>query len=394
MSLGWRDKHVYQRVERQVQPTLCIYKTDIVVRLLSKLAVRQGRWSTLQILSITFLLYFLVPTFLSLLEGTAFDNDPKKLAFFDDYLGVLNYAAIYPLLFVAVINYYDKVAIAFAALQENGTVLGREQGRYKAFVDSLDSVYNRGWTGALPCIVVIPVLIWYHRGFIAVGALQVYGGGGTGRLTLLGYYWLYVMTGSVFYILVSILIRHLLTIHVIWQLCDTFDLDVRLRDYDNAGGLGPIGNISIAVAWVAVCVGVIIASYTGLSMATGFAYILLVTRVILSFTAYIALVPPLLLAPIWKAHQKMVKVKRAYLNRIAGTLHGRYRLIWNERVLLEAVDTRELTDLENLDRLYSILDQMPVWPLDIRSVRVALTTMAVFLSPLVTSTLKYILKLP
>ncbi len=364
---------------------------DPFVGLVNISANKLGSFGTTIIL---WLFYFGVPAVLSMIEGTAVDNDLTFLSYFDDRFGILNYAFTYPLVPILLVRYYKSIEYAFAHIGER-IILPGQVAEFLRFRERFGVQISRRWTLALPLILTAVVIFWYQDQFKAIGALKVYGGGGQGQLTSLGLYWFIAVDGTIMFSLFCFLIRHAIFIQNLRVFCRVFSLHLYPKDPDHCAGLSPLGMILIHVTWLATLAAIMVMSFIGLGASAGFGYTLLLIRVALTVPFYLIVIPLAIGYPLWIIHKAMQTKQETALKHVSDMLN-----LFVERVLqINPIELRnsgkEMRELANaeihfslVNSTYSVLEEMPTWPVNVRTLKTFTPALSLVISPIATSLAK------
>jgi hypothetical protein len=141
-------------------------------------------------------------------------------------------------------------------------------------------------------------------------------------------------------------------------------------------------------------------SYVGLGASAGFGYRLLLIRVIGAASFYFLAAPIVLGYPVWIVHRAMRKERNIQLSRIGELIDRCVESISgiNLTCYSSEEEIKRLSGLNTwytlLDSHYSMIDKMPVWPIDFGSLRAATPILSFILSPLVTTVAKMLFRTP
>jgi hypothetical protein len=143
---------------------------------------------------------------------------------------------------------------------------------------------------------------------------------------------------------------------------------------DRAGGLAPIGRIAIAITSL---LGLVMAFFAILLVFDQFAMGYIVYRLIF-FVFYISS-PYFFFATLSRANKKMSGVKEQALERLRLTFEEYYNQL-DGGGSDNPYDLERAEDIAKVHRLYELVEQMPVWPFDSRSMA---RFFSVFVAPVV-----------
>ncbi|MFQ6015069.1 MAG: hypothetical protein ACE5NP_06470 [Anaerolineae bacterium] len=288
---------------------------------------------------------------------------------------------IYPIIWAFYLWQPTLISHTLESLRRNGVIgpASSEPGKpvsdrksfdYPDFVNELVKAFNNGWWPTLAAFFVVglglvfAVSIWpTYQPAVMGKPLWWYSNKPylfLVRLPLLLLTW---------YMFVMFLIREILAIVWFNRLFASFEAQVRPLHADNCGGLGAIGDFSIwsTVLAIAISVNLIIETLTptfyGKPPNLSF-------EIMSGYGLYILLVPSLLLAPIWAAHQAMKRARDAELFTIAEEFEA--TLVAAQAGLQRDSKTIE-EDNDKMDQLQArydmILKTFPVWPFSTSALR-------------------------
>ena len=157
------------------------------------------------------------------------------------------------------------------------------------------------------------------------------------------------------------------TIVMFWfnRLFRDFEIRVRPLHRDGAGGLAPLGNFSVKIAYLLAIYGicaVVLAlgqSYVTTGQLSGFVLTLPIGIILV---LYLILSPLAFFVPISTAHAAMEKARRNLMHHVADQLENDFAH------LLESFDDNaaelknDLDKIEQLQRMQTLAMRFPVWP--------------------------------
>lgn len=253
----------------------------------------------------------------------------------------INLAVIAPVGAGLLCYLYCTITDSFSRLASEGTIAAEDRLAYDAFLRRIDALYNNRpvlWT-ALGLSVLINVFNYVNKDSSWLGI----NGGITGI-----YGRLFVVIN--FFLIALILYKCAITVFAM-RLVFQFNINVQPLHPDRSGGLLPIGKLAIAVNY-----------FVGL--------------ILLFFTLLITLDP-------------FVKMNIAYIGIIVGFYAISPFLLFsslqemNRSSNPEAVDIKRADEIIKVNQLYRIVDEMPVWPFDVRSLIRLGSTLSIPLVPLI-----------
>lgn len=326
------------------------YRTDLVYRFLS----RDGRSGPVK----TGLLYFAVSYVLllglGLLTGQFFGrhNAPPMYTGIVDHL---NMGFLAPVGAALLCHLYGTIESCFQYAYSEQLLPKEEQHSYLLFIRRLDRFYN----ALLPVVLSIGLSIAFSSyNYLMKPTETTWLGVGAGLSGLYGRFFVTVNYSMV----ILIVYKCIVTVCGLHHFLATQKIRVQPMHPDRCGGLRPIGALAVAVNYFLAIVMVFISLLVFFDefARTQPIYFIL-------FLIFYGLAPFLLFFSLAKASRRMRETKQRSLKRLANTFDRYYSLL-DRGDDVEVYDVAVAEEIGKVYPLYDIVEKMPVWPFDIRSV--------------------------
>lgn len=268
--------------------------------------------------------------------------------------------------------------VAFASTDEHLliTALGRlvKEDILSISVEDADELCNN-WTQRFARTNIIAQLIGLVVGMTLTWAnYKVYTPpdvgfwiASNGKLEPSGYIFLYCI--FLFYALIPIyVLRSNTIIRFLYALVNKAKIKIIPFHPDHCGGLRPVGSIGLRHQYILSVFGInvlllVIISITFLSIPSGL-YILIVVAI----TSYLILGPFVFLGPLLPFRGGMLRSKNELMSIVAKRL--RVELINIRQIIIDGNLTSDEEELvERLRKIGALIEQLPVWPFDSRTLR-------------------------
>jgi len=286
----------------------------------------------------------------------------------------INLALVAPIGAALLCNLYNTIRSTFLNVIHETILPPSEHERYREFLVRLDRIYN------MPFVLITALTVSigfnaYNYLFKLDSWLSINGGltGLYGRLFIVLNY----------YIIALIVYKVAVTV---WALQRVLNMNIIIQPMhpDNAGGLRPFGQLSVAInSFLAV----VIVFITMLLVFDPFASTNPVY--VASFVLLYISAPFLLVLSLSKANRKMAEKKNEAMKRLGLSFDHYYQKL-SRGPLTEPYDIESADELIRIKELYKVVETMPVWPFDAKSVKRFITTITmpviVFLINQLTST--------
>lgn len=186
-----------------------------------------------------------------------------------------------------------------------------------------------------------------------------------------------------FSITVIFIFRTLVGIWWINQAFRVFRINVRPLYPDRVGGLKPLSQFSLRLGYIIFFFGLELGFnqyFTGQKMTGVLGHASWTFDIILVWGVYIILAPLAFFAPIGAAHDAMQKAKDAEILLISGYFEKEYKLLRNNLGQSIKYFKKRSNKIEELRKLYAMIDSFPVWPFQLQKIAQFFATV---LSPLI-----------
>lgn len=328
-------------------------------------------WNSKQSISyyvLIILICFLgIPSLLAilLLPETVKISSNLKLPYFRDYNVLFMCAITLPGVFYLLMTERKMISESVNSVLNQGT-LTLDENRSKMF---------ERWKTRYANVNVIAQVIG-----LIVGAMVAYGNYATisspgfkawqvskGVINIPGYVFILVQLPTFFFFLVAYLIRTVTHCFYLHDLARNATFSLSPIDYENAGGLRPLGRIGLRNQYLLALGGLNIGFFVlGMQMLGPNPMLEYLFIAALGF--YVVAGPIGFLGPLLPFRSKMLETKRVYSERISKALKSELDyLIDHLQDNGYPADKHQL--LKRYEHLQTFIRQMPVWPFDSRTVR-------------------------
>ncbi len=178
------------------------------------------------------------------------------------------------------------------------------------------------------------------------------------------------------------------TINTLRRLFRSTEIQLLPLHPDKCGGLGAISQYTTRVGFGIGTIGLLMSAATIYEVVFG--DLARAIPVILGIVIYLIAAPVFFFLPLGTAHDSMQRAKDEELLEIAQKFTRSYNSLKNTSKKQKNYD-EELTNLENIKKLYEVADAFPVWPFDIQNLRRFMVVITTPVLPAIVSILeKYI----
>ena len=188
---------------------------------------------------------------------------------------------------------------------------------------------------------------------------------------------------------IVMLLRAVVAIVWINKLFRSFQLHVRPMHPDRSGGLASLGTFSVRLGYIISAIGFILAAN---QLTTQYLYadtFAVQNKIILAvgWGLYFLIAPVAFFAPIGAAHEAMLQAKRKEILVFAQEFEKEYQQLRRKIAHLSYQETKEAVNkMEEINRLYNIANEFPVWPFQIDKIkRFVASVISPFLLPILTN---------
>lgn len=286
----------------------------------------------------------------------------------------VNLALVAPIGAALLGNLYNSIRSTFLDVIGESILPAEDHPGYREFLVRLDRLYNNGFV-LIAAMTVSIAFNTYNYLFKLDSWLSVAGG-------ITGLYGRFFIVLN-YYIIALIVYKVAVTV---WALQRVLAMNIVIQPMhpDNAGGLRPFGQLSVAINSFLAVVIVFITMLLVFDPFAGGNPVYVASFVLLYISA-----PFLLVLSLSKANRKMADKKREAMNRLGVTFDHYYQKL-SRGAHDDPYDIESADELIRIKDLYGVVESMPVWPFDTKSVKRFITTITlpviVFLINQLTST--------
>jgi len=304
--------------------------------------------------------------------------------FFNDYNFANSLLIAIPLVVEFFFLLEDFIEDCLEGLIKNKVFGPPLQNRYKTVADFMRAMSRDlsssqwsllAWTlSALFVAIAAPshrgILSWRARNAVAFVSMEVL--------------WIVSM-----WFAVVMLLRAIVAIAWINRLFRSFRIRVRLMHPDKSGGLASLGTFSVRLGYIISAIGFIMAINQLTAQYLYAETFAIQNKIILAagWGLYFLIAPVAFFAPIGAAHDAMLQAKRKELLLFAREFDKEYQKVRGRISRFSYQEVEEsLNKMEEIERLYNIANEFPVWPFQIDKLRrFAASVVSPFLLPIFTN---------
>lgn len=304
-----------------------------------------------------------IPILVAVQFHGAWLSSSNRVGLLRDYSWILQQISAVPAMVLFHFWLPEGIRGVLAGLQRNRTLILQSpqedsRERFKRFVRDLDRSYSH-W-------------IWPALGFSSALALQLIVNAPAQRQYQTWQtagpfvFWYTVCAQTVFYYVSAlVIVKFVLLIRWINRLFSEFRVVVRVLHPDGAGGLSPLGNLSVKAGYLIAICGLAAVSVTlteGYVRTTEFVGPLFSVRLLLTLAIYVVLAPVAFFAPIGAGRTAMKTAKNDLLVQIADQFEIDSARIQSLLGADASMLAKGLEKVEQLRKIHGIVSQFPVWP--------------------------------
>lgn len=283
----------------------------------------------------------------------------------------LNLAVLVPIGAALLCHLYRQIRLTFDEIQTRGIVASGRREELQA----VQQWAQRAYDARLPVLICLFLTGLLNGYFVGSGSrlfTLVFdpGAGFTAENAVLLYARLWICAN--YLMLFLLFYRSAITIIALYRIT-SLDLNIEPMHPDRAGGLGCLGELSMAVISFLSLV-MLFLSVTGMFANTDHPQVylvLLLAFAMLTVTGFLASLSP--------AHDKMRRVKADALVRLEVIARRQYKRFLKASESLGAgaeTDKDLIEEMNAVDQLYGVVQKMPVWPFDFSMMRRFATSIA------------------
>lgn len=328
------------------------------------------------------LIFFVVPCAIGLVTRTGLTRDPQSgttFGFLNDLSVLFSTLITIPVIVSFLLAERKVIPGSLAAVVADGAlVLSR-----KAAIDlrkTWETRYRKVNVAAQVCGAVLAIFLTLMNHSILSRVRPGMWYFSSGGLTPLGWYALLVQQPVLWWVISIYAIRATMTIVFLSTLARKCAVSVDPFHRDKAGGLRPIGSLGLRNHYVLVILALnLFCLWVNVRFLHPDPVLGRLERISWGLTVYAILGPLLFTATLLPFRKKMLQEKRKYQALVEGKTRGEYQRAMNR--LAERGVTEEVhKSLERLRDIRRLIDEVPVWPFDARSLRRFIVT---YLIPIV-----------
>jgi hypothetical protein len=375
---------------------LVVYSNDPVARFL----IARMRLTPVSFALITLFVMLILHVGVSAYFGVLTGHSGGVRGFLDDPAGMIIYLVAFP----ATSGYYlwisqrpkEIISRGLVDLDINCNESQLEQeGCSDKKSDTCDGSFSRNWNDKMwpryahsywLRVSILVVLL----SFVVAKLTDL---GGPGNRAQVSQVWAIVSDISIligWYFICMIVARELVTIQNLRWLFGQHDLRLYPLHPDKCGGLSPVSRYAMAFTYYIALAGLTISFIAFDKIQLGqFAtqYFLHV-----AILAYLALAFACFFLPLDAAHDAMSKAKNEWLLRLSREFQDKYERAQGSSFASENGLHRTMEEIEQIQRLYRLTDEFPVWPFDTLTLRRFVATVAASLSPILISMVSVLIR--
>lgn len=299
-------------------------------------------------------LYFILASggtvLLGFISGLLFGRNTSLSPIAKDYMNIINVGIIAPIGAGLLINLYEKMKTTFVALRENN-IIKNNLDEYEKLLARLSNWYSA------KIIIIIALAISVIFNIIVMIKKKDSWSGINGGITAF-YFRFWVIIN--YYMIVIILYKCIVTTLALNKVFK-FDLNLQPLHPDKCGGIKSIGSLAIAMHYFLQLILVfltMIAFFNPKNLHNvAFVFMFLAFVLITMFSLFFSL---------YKAHDKMQKTKIDLLSKLHLEFQKYYEKLY-DNLADKTFQKRTADSLQSINNLYTLANNMPVWPFDFQS---------------------------
>ncbi|NIP24787.1 MAG: hypothetical protein GWN67_25600 [Phycisphaerae bacterium] len=301
-----------------------------------------------------------------------------KVGFLNDWNVMFMYLVTLPLLVIFALSERSMVPRRIASIISGSATYRGE--KVSEFVSTWNKRYKMvnvfGQLGGV--LVAFAVAFANYKSVLTLEGYTGWGGD-DGKVNAAG--WVYLCWQiPLFYWIVSVYASQgLATIALLFSLTKNFKIRIWPFHYDNCCGLRAVGYIGIRNQYLLAVVGLNLLALLAVNIERGDART--IPLLVAGFVAYITLGPVIFIGPLLPFRKSMLSAKQAEQAKVATQLQNEYTRIMQE-LEERSMAKKDEEMIDRLQKLKELVNQIPVWPFDISTLRRFLT---VYIFPLLTA---------
>ncbi len=343
------------------------YKTDIIYRGLSYFSKSSPVYTVLFYFFVSYAITYLIGALSGDINGGG-----RRAPMHGYILDNLCMGILAPIGAGLITNLYNQISRASEAIFTKKIIKIHDLSLYQFLLNKFNFYFNNYYItfASLVSAFFISAYIFLYRKTSWLGI----DGGITGIYDAIFVFLNFAM-------IITIVYKCVITIWLIQKVL-AFDIDIRPMHPDHAGGLRHIGSLSMAVNYFMILV---MLYFSLLMIFDPFSQ-----RFIVIYFLFYIFTFFIFFASLYEAHKKMRRVKNEALANLENTSNYYYYK------LIKSAGKRGIYDLDSadeiimVDNLYTIVEKMPVWPLNVNNIikffSVCITPLIIFIISLIANT--------
>ncbi|MEZ7891063.1 MAG: hypothetical protein QMC67_04910 [Candidatus Wallbacteria bacterium] len=247
-------------------------------------------------------------------------------------------------------NLYVKIKETSETLYKKSIIKTEDYDKYNNLLREFELKYNRNFIHWLSFILstVLTIYVFFQR---TGGWLGVRGG-------ITGYYdAIFIFIN--FAVITVVVYKCIITLWFLQKVLQ-FDIKVQPMHPDHSGGLKSLGSLAMAVNYFLI---IVTFYFTILMIFDKFSQQFTIFYMFFYAFTFFAF-----FASLYKAHIKMKNVKNEALAILENTSNYYYNKLKSNSSVSKIYDVDSADEIVLIDNLYTIVEKMPVWPLNIHNI--------------------------
>ena len=332
------------------------FQTDIAFQFIS----RNMRLGPVRVAIFYFLLSYVALLGIGLATGQFFGRNGAP-PMHTGLVHHLNMAFLAPVGAGFLCHLYRSISNCFNYISQEGLLQDQDREGFSRLTDKLGQLYNSKWA----VVITILVSVAFNAfNYFTKPTDQTWLGVDAGLSGLYGR----VFVTINYHMIMLIVYKSAITVWGLHRLLALFRLKIQPMHPDRCGGLKPLGTLSVAVSNF---LGIVMVFISLLVIFDPYARQQLIYPIL--FVGFYTLAPFLMFFSLSKASWQMRDTKAESLRRLANTFDLYFQKLESSGKG-DHYDLKSAEEIGTIYRLHDIVEKMPVWPFDMRSVLRFFTT--------------------
>lgn len=292
-----------------------------------------------------------------------------KLPFLQDWNIAFTFLVSVPIIVLLLVSDQHVLQSALHRIQDSGVVVLPAQ-RAHAIARKWSDLFRRDNLYAQILILVASALASALTLRLYVVTDAGFWAAPDGHLRLVGVVYCYCIT-VLYFVIAFYCFRCIRHAYFLRDLVRQATINVRPFHQDGCGGLQPIGAVALRNQYTLTVLGlniVCVAAVNYTSLATPDAERQIMILVGIAVLLYLALGPVVFMAPLLPFRARMRETKLQLLEEVGDRLRTEFERV-RASLRTQAISEPDLEILERLKKLMTMVEQVPVWPFDARTLR-------------------------